>query len=225
LDSIAVPHFLHWISFLFNFFTILPPLSCSLIYIIHKLYCKPRNYLLDRLHALFQLIQKNNKNITELEIKDHTGKSLGGPFKYVQGVTTKEELLLTMKSTMKDAINKYWENWIRTHTKVEERLHEMQNDRFSIGDITYSSSDNEDSRKYIVVLIINTDDAIFENTPPLIEDITKVTTILNEELYTKNFDIYLKNKSGTRYTNWLSSKDIQEANNIKDLVKERFTKN
>ncbi|OJE39011.1 hypothetical protein BAQ49_13640 [Bacillus proteolyticus] len=180
---------------------------------------------LDRLYALFQLIQKNNKNITELEIKDYTGKSLGGPFKYVQTVITKEELLRTMKSTMKDAINKYWENWIRTHTKVEERLHEMQNDRFAIGGIMYSSSDDEDSRKYIVPLVINTDNTIFENTPPLIEDLIKVTTILNEELYTKNFDIYLKNKTGTRYTNWLSAKEIQEAKNIEDLVKERFPKN
>ena len=36
---------------------------------------------LDRLYALFQLIQENNKKITELEIKDQNGKSLGGPFK------------------------------------------------------------------------------------------------------------------------------------------------
>ncbi|PGQ44998.1 hypothetical protein COA16_31735, partial [Bacillus thuringiensis] len=50
---------------------------------------------LDRLYALFQLIQKNNKKITELEIKDQNGKSLGGPFKNVQNIKTKEELLLT----------------------------------------------------------------------------------------------------------------------------------
>ena len=36
---------------------------------------------LDRLYALFQLIQENNKKITELEIKDQNGKSLGIPFK------------------------------------------------------------------------------------------------------------------------------------------------
>ncbi|PGD46373.1 hypothetical protein COM36_32960, partial [Bacillus toyonensis] len=69
---------------------------------------------LDRLYALFQLIQKNNKKITELEIKDQNGKSLGGPFKNVQNIITKEELLLTMKTTMSDTINKYWEGWIRT---------------------------------------------------------------------------------------------------------------
>ncbi|MDA1763203.1 hypothetical protein PDK32_23400 [Bacillus cereus] len=186
---------------------------------------------LDRLYALFQLIQKNNKKITELEIKDQNGKSLGGPFKNVQNIITKEELLLTMKSTMKDAINVYWENWIRTQTKVEERLHEIQNDRFAIESITYSSSDvedsrkyivtDEDSRKYIVTLVINTTNNIFENNPPLIEDLIKVTTILKEELYNKNFNIYLTNKTGTIYENWLSSKEIKEANNIEDLVKER----
>ncbi|MFE7378387.1 hypothetical protein ACFU6E_27925 [Bacillus cereus] len=186
---------------------------------------------LDRLYALFQLIQKNNKKITELEIKDQNGKSLGGPFKNVQNIITKEELLLTMKSTMKDAINVYWENWIRTQTKVEEKLHEIQNDRFAIKSITYSSSDvedsrryivtDEDSRKYIVTLVINTTNNIFENNPPLIEDLIKVTTILKEELYNKNFNIYLTNKTGTIYENWLSSKEIKEANNIEDLVKER----
>lgn len=62
---------------------------------------------LDRLYALFQLIQENNKKITELEIKDQNGKSLGGPFKNVQEKITKEELLRTMKSTMSDVINKY----------------------------------------------------------------------------------------------------------------------
>lgn len=180
---------------------------------------------LDRLYALFQLIQKNNKKITELEIKDHTGRSLGGPFKNVQRVTTKEELLQTMKSTMKDPINEYWKNWIRTQTKVEEKLHEMQNDRFSIEGITYSSSDDEKYRKYIVTLVINTTNTIFENNPPLIEDLIKVTTILKEELNTKNFDINLKNKSGTRNTNWLSSKEIKEANNIEDLVNEKYPAN
>lgn len=176
---------------------------------------------LDRLYALFQIIQKNNKKITELEIKDHTGQSLGEPFKNVQERITKEELLRTMKSTMSDAINKYWENWIRTHTKVEERLHEMQNDRFAIKSITYSSSDEEDSRKYLVTLVINTTNNIFENNPLLIEDLIKVTTILKEELYNKNFNIYLTNKTGTINENWLSSKEIKEANNIEDLVKER----
>ncbi len=62
---------------------------------------------LDRLYALFQLIQRNNKKITELEIKDQNGESLGGPFKNVQNIITKEKLLQTMKSTMSDAINKY----------------------------------------------------------------------------------------------------------------------
>ncbi|PFL14399.1 hypothetical protein COJ07_28305 [Bacillus cereus] len=179
---------------------------------------------LDRLYALFQLIQKNNKKITELEIKDQNGKSLGGPFKNVQKIITKEELLLTMKSTMSDAINKYWEDWIRTHTKVEERLHEMQNDRFAIKDITYISSDHEGLRKYIVILKLNSD-GIFENNPPLIEDLIKVTTILKEELYNKNYAIDLTNKTGTLYTAWLSSKEIKEANNIEDLVKERFPAN
>ncbi|MGE6540865.1 hypothetical protein [Bacillus luti] len=179
---------------------------------------------LDRLYALFQLIQKNNKKITELEIKDQNGKSLGGPFKNVQNIITKEELLLTMKTTMSDTINKYWEGWIRTHTKVVDRLYELQNDRFQIKGITYISSDHEGLREYIVILKFNSD-GIFENNPPLIEDLIKVTTILKEELYNKNYAIDLTNKTGTLYTAWLSSKEIKEANNIEDLVKEGFPTN
>ncbi|PEP87646.1 hypothetical protein COE95_15630 [Bacillus toyonensis] len=179
---------------------------------------------LDRLYALFQLIQKNNKKITELEIKDQNGKSLGGPFKNVQNIITKEELLLTMKTTISDTINKYWEGWIRTHTKVVERLYELQNDRFAIKGITYISSDHEGLRKYIVILKFNSD-GIFENNPPLIEDLIKVTKILKEELYNKNYAIDLTNKTGTLYTAWLSSKEIKEANNIEDLVKEGFPTN
>ncbi len=56
------------------------------------------------------------------------------------------------------------------------------------------------NRKYIVTLVINTTNTIFENNLPLIEDLIEVTTILKEELNTKNFDINLKNKSGTRNT-------------------------
>ncbi|PEC61194.1 hypothetical protein CN575_19125 [Bacillus wiedmannii] len=72
-----------------------------------------------------------------------------------------------------------------------------------------------------MTLVINTTNNIFENTPLLIEDLIKVTTILKEELYNKNFNIYLTNKTGTINKNWLSSKEIKEANNIEDLVKER----
>ncbi|EOO27430.1 hypothetical protein ICM_01724 [Bacillus cereus BAG1X2-3] len=68
----------------------------------------------------------------------------------------------------------------------------MQNDRFSIEGIAYSSSDDEKYRKYIVTLVINTTNTVFENNLPLIEDLIKVTTILKEELNTKNFDINLK---------------------------------
>ncbi|MEC2860696.1 hypothetical protein P9Z48_25400, partial [Bacillus cereus] len=75
---------------------------------------------LDRLHTLFQLIQKSNRKITELEIEDHNDKSIGLPFEDVQKGITKEELLLTMK----DTVSGYWTYLIETQTKVVERLKE-----------------------------------------------------------------------------------------------------
>ncbi|PFZ65499.1 hypothetical protein COL72_30710 [Bacillus toyonensis] len=180
---------------------------------------------LDRLYALFQLIQKNNKKITEIEIKDHTGESLGEPFKDVQEKITKEELLLAMKKTMNNAINIYLENWIKTQTKVKERLHEIQNDRFAIEGITYSNMPDGDGPTYKVNLVINTSSNELEYNPPLVEDLIKVTTILKEELYNKKYNIYLTNKNGTNYISWLSSEEIKKAINIEDLVKKRCPAN
>lgn len=180
---------------------------------------------LDRLYALFQLIQENNKKIAEIEIKDHTGESLGGPFKDVQKKITKEELLLAMKETMNNAIDIYLENWIKTQTKVEERLHEIQNDRFAIEGITYSNMPDGDGPTYKVNLVINTISNELEYNPPLVEDLIKVTTILKEELYNKKYNIYLTYKNGTNYISWLSSEEIKKAINIEDLVKKRYPAN
>ncbi|PFS47251.1 hypothetical protein [Bacillus thuringiensis] len=180
---------------------------------------------LDRLYTLFQLIQKNNKKITELEIKDYNGKSLGGPFKNVQKMITKEELLLTMKKTMNNTIDIYLENRIKNHTKIEERLIAIQNNRFELQGITYANLEYMDVRGYKVNLIINTGSNEFENNPLVIKDLIKVTTILKEELYNKKFQIYLQTKNGTRYTPWLSSEEIKKAINIEELVKERYPKN
>ncbi len=171
---------------------------------------------LDRLYALFQLIQKSNKNITELAIKDHNGESIGLPFENVQKVITKEELLLTMKNTL----DGYWTYLIQTQTKVGDRLKEVQNDRFAIEGITCSHPKDGECPGYKVNLVINSTE--FKNDPPLIEDLTKVTTILKEELYNKEFTICLTNKDGTRYKSWLSSEEIKKSNSIEELVKERY---
>ncbi|MGG2016446.1 hypothetical protein [Bacillus sp. S10(2024)] len=171
---------------------------------------------LDRLYALFQLIQKSNKKITELAIKDHNGESIGLPFNNVQKGITKEELLLTMKNTL----DGYWTYLIQTQTKVVDRLKEVQNDRFVFKGITCSHPKNGECPGYEVDLVINSTE--FKNDPPLIEDLTKVTTILKEELHNKEFTICLTNKNETRYKAWLSSEEIKKSNNIEELIKERY---
>jgi hypothetical protein len=130
-----------------------------------------------------------------------------------------------MKKTMNNTIDIYLENWIKNHTKIEERLIAIQNNRFELQGITYANLKYMDIRGYKVNLIINTGSNEFENNPLVIKDLIKVTTILKEELYNKKFQIYLQTKNGTRYTPWLSSEEIKKAINIEELVKERYPKN
>lgn len=170
---------------------------------------------LDRLYALFQFIQKSNKKITKLEIEDHNGESIGLPFHNVQKAITKEELLLTMKNT----VSGYWTYLIQTETKVGERLNEIQNDRFVIEDITCSNPKDGNCLEYELTLVFNDSEIKYRNDSYVIEDLRKVVTILKEELYNKEFNIFLRNKDGTSYSLWLSSEKIKKNDNIEELVK------
>ncbi|PGZ05070.1 hypothetical protein COE47_34390, partial [Bacillus thuringiensis] len=122
---------------------------------------------------LFQLIQKSNRKITELEIEDHNGKSIGLPFENVQKDITKEELLLTMK----DTVSSYWTYMIETQTKVFERLKEIPNDRFVIKDITCAHPKEGKCPKYEATIVFNDSSMEYKNDPDVMEDLTKVVTI------------------------------------------------
>ncbi|WP_336765766.1 hypothetical protein [Bacillus cereus] len=170
---------------------------------------------LDRLYALIQFIQKSNRKITTLEIEDYNGESIGLPFQNVQKAITKEELLLTMKNT----VSGYWTYLVQTETKVGVRLNEIQNDRFEIEDITCPHPKGGNCLEYELTLVFNDSEIKYRNDPYVIDDLRKVVTILKEELYNKEFNIYLRNKDGTSYSLWLSSEKIKESNNIEELVK------
>ncbi|PFB74875.1 hypothetical protein CN286_26280 [Bacillus anthracis] len=170
---------------------------------------------LDRIYDLFQFIQKSNKKITQLEIEDHNGESIGFPFQNVQKAMTKEELLLTMKNT----VSGYWTYLIQTETKVGVRLNEIQNDRFEIEDITCPHPKDGNCLEYELTLVFNDSEMKYRDDPYVIEDLRKVVTILKEELYNKEFNIFLRNKDGTLYSLWLSSEKIKASNNIEELVK------
>lgn len=156
---------------------------------------------LDRLYALIQFIQKSNRKITTLEIEDYNGESIGLPFQNVQKAITKEELLLTMKNT----VSGYWTYLVQTETKVGVRLNEIQNDRFEIEDITCPHPKDGNCLEYELTLVFNDSEIKYRNDPYVIDDLRKVVTILKEELYNKEFNIYLRNKDGTSYSLWLSS--------------------
>lgn len=136
----------------------------------------------------------------------------------MQEVTTKEELLLTMK----DNVITYWTYLIQTQTKMGERLKEIQNDHFEFEDITCWHPENGECPEYKVAIAFNGDMTQYKNNLRVIEDLTKMVTIMKEELYNKEFTIFLENKDGTRMTAWLSSEEIKESNNIEELVKEEY---
>ncbi len=66
---------------------------------------------------------------------------------------------------MGNAIDIYLENWIKNHTKIEERLIAIQNNHFELEGITYSNLKDGDVRGYKVYLVINTSSNEFENNP------------------------------------------------------------
>ena len=124
----------------------------------------------------------------------------------MQKAITKEELLLTMKNT----VSSYWTYLIQTETRVDERLNEIQNDRFVIKDITCPHPEDGNCPEYKLILVFNDSEIKYKDDSYVIEDLRKVVTILKEELYNKEFDIFLTNKDGTSYSLWLSSEAIKK---------------
>ncbi|OFD69985.1 hypothetical protein BWGOE9_57870 [Bacillus mycoides] len=120
---------------------------------------------------------------------------------------------------MKNTVWGYWTYLIQTETKVGERLNEIQNDRFGIEDITCSHPKDGNCLEYELTLVFNDSEIKYRNDSYVIEDLRKVVTILKEELYNKEFNIFLRNKDGTSYSLWLSSETIKKSNNIEELIK------
>ncbi len=127
----------------------------------------------------------------------------------MQKAITKEELLLTMKNTVRG----YWTYLIQTETKVGERLNEIQNDRFVIEDITCSHPKDGNCLEYELTLVFNDSEIKYRNDSYIIEDLRKESLFLRE-LYNKEFNIFLRNKDGTSYSLWLSSEKIKKNDNI-----------
>ncbi|MBY0597784.1 hypothetical protein [Bacillus bingmayongensis] len=172
---------------------------------------------LDRLFALSQLIQENNKKITQLEIRDNKGDYTGLSFKDVQESTTKEELLLTMKNASKD----YWTYLIQT--QVEDKVKGIQNESFKFKEIVCSYTENGDCPAYNVTLDFNKGMLRYKNNPNLIEDLTKVVTLVKEELHNKKFTIYFTSKgSKSMYEGWIESKDMKESETTEEFLKKYF---
>lgn len=172
---------------------------------------------LDRLFALLQLIQKNNKKITQLEIRDNKGEYTGLSFRNVQESTTKEELLLTMKNASKD----YWTYLIQT--QLQDKVKETQSESFVFKEIVCSYTENGDCPAYNVTLDFHEGMLQYKDNPKLIEDLTKVVTWVNEELQNKKFTIYFTYKGNTRsYEGWMESKDMKESGTIEEYIKKYF---
>ncbi|WP_035430147.1 hypothetical protein [Bacillus sp. UNC322MFChir4.1] len=171
---------------------------------------------LDRFFALLQLIQRNNKKIAELNIKDNTGEYTRFYYTNIQKNPTKEELLLAMKNASPD----YWTYLIQT--QVHDKIKEIQNERFIFKEITCSYTKNGDCPAYNVTLDFNDGMLQYKNNPNLIEDLIKVATWIKEELHNKQFNINLTYKGGTKWEGRMSSEDMEKRNSVEDYMKEYF---
>ncbi|MEI4801716.1 hypothetical protein ACIGHG_03305 [Bacillus sp. NPDC077411] len=171
---------------------------------------------LDRFFALLQLIQRNNKKITELNLKDNTGEHTIFYYKKIQKNPTKEDLLLAMKNASRD----YWTYLIQT--QVHDKIKEIQNERFIFKEITCSYTKNGDCPEYNVTLDFNDGMLQYKNNPNLIQDLTKVATWVKEELHNKQFNINLTYKEGTKWEGRMSSEDMEKSNSVEDYMKEYF---
>lgn len=73
--------------------------------------------------------------------------------------------------------------------------------------------------EYELILVFNDSEIKYRNDLYVIDDLRKVVIIFKEELYNKEFNIYLRNKDGISYLFWLLFEKIKESNNIEELVK------
>jgi hypothetical protein len=174
---------------------------------------------LNRLFSVLQLVQKNNKNITELTISDYNGGYTGLSFSNIQEINTKEELLLLMK----DDSLPYWTYLVQTQTKIQEKIKEVQDERFVLKEITCSYIKNGDCLEYELILEFSDDMLDYEKNPNLAGDLTKVATIAKEELSNKEFSLHLKSEEGSEdYGHMIFSEDMHQSNSIEEYMKERI---
>lgn len=101
---------------------------------------------------------------------------------------------------------------------MQDKVKEVQSERFVLKDISCSDINNGDCSHYSVTLKFNDDMLDYKKISNLIDDLYKVGTFLKEELQNKGCSVIPK-KGDLIYKEYMSCDRLQTRDNIEDFVK------
>ncbi|PDY46406.1 hypothetical protein [Bacillus pseudomycoides] len=168
---------------------------------------------LDRLFALLQIVQNNNKQITKIEILDNKDKLPHLNLENIQEIKSKDQLLFAMKN----ASEEYWNNLILT--QIHDKMKEIENDYVTFKSISCNHIENEECKTYKVILQFKDDMLNYKKNPQLIDDIYKVSSLLQTEKPNNNFEMEFVNTGKSSYTRSLLRNQLQTREQIETAVK------
>ncbi|WP_243521880.1 hypothetical protein [Bacillus pseudomycoides] len=168
---------------------------------------------LDRLFALLQLVQGNNKQITKIEILDSKDKLHGFHLENIQQITSKDQLL----SVMKNESEEYWTYLIRT--QIHDKIKEVENERVAFKDISCSYIENGECKGYEATLEFKNNTLQYKKNPQLIDDIYKVISLLQAEKPNKTITMEFINTGKSSYAKVFHFDTLQTREHIETIVK------
>lgn len=168
---------------------------------------------LERLFALLQLVQGNNKQITKIEILDSKDKSHGLHLENIQQITSKDQLL----SVMKNVSEEYWTYLIRT--QIHDKIKEVENGHVAFKKISCTHIENGECKVYEATLEFKNNSLQYKKNPQLIDDIYKVVSLLQAEKPNKTISMELINTGKSFYAKHFPFDTLQTREDIEAIVK------
>ncbi|MFI8709444.1 hypothetical protein ACIGHG_20785 [Bacillus sp. NPDC077411] len=168
---------------------------------------------LDRLFALLQLVQNNNKQITKIEILDNKDKLPHLNLENIQEIKSKDQLLFAMKNASRE----YWANLILT--QIQDKMKGIENDYVTFKGTSCNHIENGECKTYKVILQFKDDMLNYKKNPQLIDDIYKMSSLLQAEKPNNNFEMEFVNTGKSSYTRSLLLNQLQTREQIETAVK------
>ncbi|MDM5186401.1 hypothetical protein QUF99_02950 [Bacillus sp. DX4.1] len=168
---------------------------------------------LERLFALLQLVQNNNKQITKIEILDNKDKLPHLTLENIQEIKSKDQLLFAMKNDSEE----YWTNLILT--QIHDKMKEVENEYVTLKGISCNHIETGECKTYKVILQFKDDMLNYKKNPQLIDDIYKVSSLLQTKKPNNNFEMEFVNTGKSSYIRSLLLNQLQTREQIETAVK------